>query len=539
MKSTHARRNGQWAAICLLMLLSWTVDSALASPSATADDRVSDQADPRALPCIPLWARESASPMHGSGDPAWDDGSRVDYQTQIEFAVTSDVFGVWMDEAASLTRVYSGDYSNDRVVEHNIDPGLAYSMNPLPIPYGQSWLAADLDLDGHVEIILQRGDTGMGGNGHLDIHSAPDWQQRAHIVLAGMKVYFYPVAANIDKDPYLELYLTPSSLGGVARAMIVDYDPVGGGFILSHNISTPANTGGATAAGDFDQDGRFEFITGNSSGYGLFEHDATGLYYRGTIEGSFGGTWASAVRPKPDGTLYALLGGSSFDQGYRYQLRRPTGDNTFAVETTFQEITGWAGIHPSHPLDADCDGLDEFTMNFYPMTKVYEWDAGLNQFQSIWSWDQAQTGTFVQWGDADCDQDQVREWCCVNHTNLFRAYEDRDASSSGIHSANTPRIASAITAAPNPFRAGVTIGWAAAAGAQQAALSVYDAQGRLVRTWNRASAYTGSGPTGDRSHTLLTWDGCDLTGQPVTPGVYFLRLEGTRGYLPCRLTRVR
>jgi hypothetical protein len=450
----------------------------------------------------------------------------VDYQTLIDFHMTSDIFDTYFDEAATqLTMVFSGDYPNDRVVMHTVDPNLVHNEVPLPIPYGKSWLAEDLDLDGNLELILQRGDPGMGGNGYLDIHSAPDWALRTHIVLVGMKVYSYPVALNIDDDPYLELYLTPSSLGGSARAMIIDYDPQGDTFILTDNVAAPASTGGPTAAGDFDEDGKVEFITGNYNGYGLFEYEPAGLCYRGMIPGAPRGSNATALWPRPEATLHALLGHSSFSQGYRYQLMRATGNNTFEVVEVFQETTGYAGIHPCFGLDADCDGMQEFVMGFHPHSRVFEWDTGLEEFREVWSWDETAMGTFVHWQAADCDQDGVGEWCTVDHTNFFRAFEDQDVDPSTVAVGATDGIGldAALSAWPNPFGRDTRISWRLPGAAQRDAaqgnaargaqtLTICNVDGRVVRAWNDLPRATDG--------TLMNWDGRDACGRPVVSGAY-------------------
>jgi len=478
-------------------------------------------------PGVPVWAAAYAAPVVGGG-PApgaavTGDDARVQYDALVEFSVTSEVFCAGPDDSPTLSYFYTGNYPGNTVTQHVVDTNLQHSESPLPISYGQSWLAVDLDRDGNPELILQRGD---GTNGFLDIVSAPTWTLRAHIVLAGMNVYFYPVAIDVDADPYLELYLTPSSLGGTARAMLVDYDPGTGGFAISSNLSAPSGTGGATAAGDFDGDGRVEFITGSSGGYNLFECVAGALVNRGAVGQNYPGIWATALRPLPGGQLHALLGHSSFNNGYRYQLLRPNGDNTFEVVQVFQEVTGYAGIHPSYGLDADADGLDEFVMNLYPMARIYAWDPGLGSFQNIWSWNQTQTGTLLQWGRSDVDRDGVAEWCCVNHNNLFRAYEDQDLSPGAVAEADGRDGSARLAAAPSTFVTSTRLLLRTREAGSARPVELCDATGRILRRWMLVAG------------TPLAWDGRDARGAPVPAGAYFLRPAGTREGA-CRLIRLR
>lgn len=512
-------------ALCHVRWLGGLAAGLLFLSAAAALSFASDPPD--ALPCVPVWAVPYAAPVVAGG-PIVDTGTggnalRTQYDALVEFPVTSEVFCSGPDDSPTLSYFYTGNYPGNTVTQHVVDTGLQHTEGPLPITYGQSWLAVDLDLDGNTELILQRGD---GSNGFLDILSAPGWTLRAHIVLAGMNVYFYPVAINVDADPYLELYLTPSSLGGSARAMLIDYNPGTGAFSVSSNLSAPNSTGGATAAGDFDDDGRVEFITGSPSGYYLFECVGGALVNRGTVGQSYSGNWATVLRPMPGGQLYALLGHSSFTNGYRYQLLRPTGDNTFEVTQVFQAITGYAGIHPSFGLDADVDGMDEFVMSFYPMARIYEWDAGLGSFQNIWSWDQTQTGTMLQWGRSDVDRDGVPEWCCVNHNNLFRAYEDQDVSPGGVADPIADRARASLLASPNPFVTGTRLLLRAPEAGCSLPVDLFDAGGRVVRRWTLAAG------------APLDWDGRDAHGIALPAGAYYLRSAQT-GAIASRLIRLR
>jgi hypothetical protein len=398
------------------------------------------------------------------------------------------------------------------------------------------WLCADLDRDGNDELVLQRGDSGMGGNGYLDIHSMPDWSPRAHIVLPGMKVVFNPVAIDADGDADLELYLTPSSLGGSGRVMLVDYDRPTGQFQVTDDLTAPAGTYGVTAAADFDEDGRIEFITGNGTGYGLFEYDPNagpaGLQYRGNISGSLPGQHASTVRPLPDHAPHVLLGHSSFTNGYRYALMRATGDNTFTVTHVFQESTGYAGIQPSFGCDADLDGMDEIIMEMHPLSKVFDWDIASQSFQQVWAWDETSgLGTFVYWTTTDLDWDGVPECTSGNHMNVVHAFEDADASTAAVDGAPLV-VAPRLSASPNPASGPVRITWRATTETDAPRqIDLIDVQGRLVRSWTLQSHAPGA--------SGLAWDGRDTQGRSVPAGIYALQAHGETRCPALRLVRAR
>ena len=93
-----------------------------------------------------------------------------------------------------VTRLIAGDYPFDRIMQYEIDFALSLVSTPLPLEYGVTWITRDLDLDGNVELVVQRGD---GTNGFLDVHSAPTWQRRSRSVFPGKNVNMYPVGFAI------------------------------------------------------------------------------------------------------------------------------------------------------------------------------------------------------------------------------------------------------------------------------------------------------------------------------------------------------
>ncbi len=84
--------------------------------------------------------------------------------------------------------------------------------------------------------------------------------------------------------------------------------------------------------------------------------------------------------------------------------------------------------------------------------------------------------------------------------------------------------------APNPFNPTTSIPYAVPSGGR-ATLSIYDVNGRLVRTLVDEHVSTGA-------HTAL-WDGTDDIGRDVGSGVYVYRLQGGDDVIARRLTLIR
>jgi hypothetical protein len=87
-----------------------------------------------------------------------------------------------------------------------------------------------------------------------------------------------------------------------------------------------------------------------------------------------------------------------------------------------------------------------------------------------------------------------------------------------------------ITAAPNPFRAAVSIAFTLPE-AGETSVGIYDIAGRSVATLAHSMM-----PPGPQT---LTWNGLNDRGQPVSSGVYFLSLKADSNTLTRRITLIR
>lgn len=397
----------------------------------SSDERIGRLLDSSALnqPVIPLRAIRSSNPRNAPNPvstqlPVASLSSGC--PPVLELGLSGECAGIHSDDQLAITEIYVGDAPNNRIIRHTVDANLNHTWDPLSVAYGVVWLAEDLDLDGDIELVVQRGD---GGNGYLDVLSAPDWSLRERFVMPGMKVEMNPVAVNMDADSYLELYVTPLTLGGTGRAQLIKYNHLTGGFDRIADIPVPAYTGGPPAVGDFDSDGRIEFISGHFTPtglgeYGLFEYDGLSLNYVGPVGVPYDANtqYAAAARPKPGGVLHALLGYSGLS--YRYQLLEPTGDNTFNLVAEFTDSTGWSGAPPCAAMDINCDGLDEMIVHFYPTPDpALKWNETLGTSDTVCRWPHGSFGTFVRFHSTDLNQDGIRELSTVNTDNLLRAFQ--------------------------------------------------------------------------------------------------------------------
>jgi hypothetical protein len=324
------------------------------------------------------------------------------------------------DSIRSVTELYSYDYETGLTRRIDINSDLDTSSVLLPVGTGYTWIAEDLDRDGYVDIVGQTGLT-------LRIYSSKDWSSLGMLPFSGVAGQMYPTAINIDDDRHLEIYV-PLPYG---YPVVIDFDSISGVFELRDEAHPPFDVYGQTAAGDFDQDGRVEFINAEGfCGHLLFEWRDSLLLYIGRIgDLTCGGTVAraTACAPFPDGKTYALLGGAyGGDLGFRYQLLEATGDNTFTTVDVFQGVTGYYGIHPCWAADVDCDGLDEILTGMYPADHTWEWDTDADSFALDCSWTGPDYSVGSFFGDVDIDRDGKSEWVFADQFNNLRIVPDPD-----------------------------------------------------------------------------------------------------------------
>ncbi|HUU44719.1 MAG TPA: hypothetical protein VM118_03210 [Acidobacteriota bacterium] len=362
---------------------------------------------------------EDTRPLHASVSGS----SSLDCPPMLEIQLTYNRAGYHLDEERAVTELFAFEVSTFQVRKHEVDTALGVTSFLIPVDSGGVWLAEDLDEDGELELVLQYAD-------QMKIYSAPDWRLRSRFVFPGMAVEMRPVAVNIDDDPYLEIYVTPNTPGEEGFPTVIKYDEPSDSFKIIFQMWAPNGAIGWPAVGDFDQDGRTEFISGNNlrGGYELFEWRDSVLAYIGSVGSTLDASTrgASAGRPKPGGLLHALLGYSGGAYGFRYELFEPTGDNTFASVHVFQEFTGWVGLHLSLAADTDCDGLDELAMLFYPYYRIWEWDEIQSAFVEDCSWDEESVGSLSQWLRPDFDQNGAPEWGILSNHGVLRSFPDPD-----------------------------------------------------------------------------------------------------------------
>jgi hypothetical protein len=332
------------------------------------------------------------------------------------FRVSEEFVAIRTDSVAKSTHIYVGAYWDDAVLRFRIDSLLARDIDTLPIPYGVVWIADDLDRDGILDLVLQRGD---GLNGFLDIVSMSTWSTRQRFTFPGMNVVMYAQIVQLDDDAFPEIYLTPGSVGGVSAFALIDYNPVADSFLILDQVQEPIHSYKRSAVADFDNDGRLEFAQVNDSGVGLHEWLNPAIVNKGqvlTTPDSFPAGSVVSCRPKPGGVTHLLIGDGTYDYVFHFWLLEPVGDDAFRLSASFERYAGVNGAPPVAALDSDCDGLDELMMWFYPDYEIWAWDQSALSFQPSCVWDNSPGGLTI-WDAVDLNWDGSSDWVSVNPIN--------------------------------------------------------------------------------------------------------------------------
>lgn len=267
--------------------------------------------------------------------------------------------------------------------------------------YGIPWAIDDLDNDGLLEMVVQSGDPGLGGNGYLRVYkqrnanSYPD-NLIQEIVLPDKKVVYFADITDIDEDGKKEILMSKNAIWGGGTISIYEWD--NNQLNLVYEYDTPWCVH-KKAIGDFNKNGKLEVI---------FTQFYTGKKFAGEQKGlpvermpvneksakddmgfvvknfecvgndSLQEIWSYvySCSPSAQGPSFALdydgdnkqeflVPFSTSDKGYRYLLFKYE-DNEFKLKYDLGDSTGFIGQLTSTVGDFNRDGKDEFVATIMP-----------------------------------------------------------------------------------------------------------------------------------------------------------------------------
>ena len=289
-----------------------------------------------------------------------------------------------------------------------------------------------------------------------------------------------------------------------AANMVKKYS-VNGAFVTQWG-SAGTGTGQFSSPNGITVDGSGNVYVADTWNYRIQKFTSSGTFVtkwgsQGTADNQFG--FPRGVASDAQGNVYVIDTSAN-------KVKKFTTNGTF--------VTTWGSTGTSNgqfrgPFGIGCDEAGN----------VYVTDTSNHRVQKF-----SPTGAFItKWGTPGTGNGQFNlpMGIAVNGGKFFVADTDNyriqrfssSSSQTGIGddfvTAVTPRL---LPIAPNPFRSRATVAYELPE-AGDVRLRVFDIQGRLVASLEES--FVGAG------RHESTWNGGDLSGRPVRPGAYFVRLD--------------
>jgi hypothetical protein len=422
---------------------------------------------------------------------------------------------------------YAGPFTIYFYELHLPDTWVVDSVSDLNAPI--LWDIGDFDLDGLYDLVLQCGSTNPYWVG-IAIFESPNpfsyptqevWRDTVGFALV------QPISAyDVDNDGFPELLDNngngqPHYFWMFERISDNLYDTV---FTTNPDttlLDAPTST---HAFGDFDNDGKNEFVMGGLSAgiqgatYWIYESSANNTYEQiiqdyvptKNIKDCF-----SVPDADGDGRLEFVVKGFVIPTAEIHAfIFEATGDNTYEIIKTFTLPGGDYYGGYSDVGDVDGDSIPEIALE--GRQTVYIIKAAGNDSFYVWETLPGHVG-----GSCvrvfDLDGNGLSE-VIISGNNETRIYEYEVGVAE-----NTPSEIWAIclSVSPNPFRNQTVIKYAIQDSrhwTQNPTLKIYDTGGRLIKTFRLPSS-------SENQESSVTWYGDDDYGKVVPQGVYFARIE--------------
>ncbi len=460
-------------------------------------------------------------------------------------------------------------------------------------PANSGWGAAfgDFDNDSFTDLIIAAAN-GFGGVTHVNrlFHNNGDgtWTRVDSTVITDtLDAYTVPMWSDYDQDGDLDLFIGSGEISqldedNLYRNRLIEDGSWGFERITTAPIATDLQDGQVWSWIDYDNDGDLDaHLTNYGTTNRLYRNDA-GTYVQmtvgevGTIANEGGpalsGVWGDFDN---DGDLDCFV---STDGGLLDDMWINNGDGTFTQDLT-SVVVNTPGPHWGATLaDYDYDGdLDLYCTGNTNTKRLYRNDLA-NGFHSInvklvgggvpgktnrsalgcrvrvkatidgspvWQMREVSAqdsfnsmsmlNVHVGLGDATTIDSLVVEWVSGDVTVLESVTADQFITIFEVAQTGAPWVGTNVIESrlaqnvPNPFRRATRIAFEVTRSGP-VELTVFDPAGRLVRKLVNETRSAGA--------YHVDWDGRDRTGERVSAGVYFYRLETVEGPVSRKAVRL-
>jgi len=385
------------------------------------------------------------------------------------------------------------------------------------------WDIGDFDLDGLNDLAIHASATESFPTMVISIAESPDsfsyptdevWRDTVgQPAVTPISVY------DIDQDGLPEIVKV-----GANGIDFVIYESIGDNFYdkiyedTIQGINTPLSTLGF---GDFDEDGKIEFVLGNLSdgaggaNYWLYESPADNIYefiHLGSVPTKNIKDCFSVSDADGDSKLeFVVKGFTPLDARTHAFIFEATGDNTYEIIKSFNLAGGDYYGGYSEAGDVDGDSIPEIVLE--SASYVYIIKAAGNDSFYVWETLPGHaSGSNVR--IYDIDENGLAE-IVISGNNETRIYEYDPGGIKETALCFTPNAQCLLRVFPNPFKEKLNIRYQTTDN-NNMNLKIYDVSGRLIRSFNHLT---------NSPISQITWDGKNENGRAVAQGVYFVRIE--------------
>ena len=324
---------------------------------------------------------------------------------------------------------------------------------------------------------------------------------------------------DIDHDGFTEIVKV-----GANGIDFVIYEAIGNNLYARiyedtiQGINTPLST---IAFGDFDDDGKIEFVLGNLSdgaggaNYWLYESPADNTYefiHLGSVPTKNIKDCFSVPDADGDGKLeFVVKGFTPLDARTHAFIFEAIGDNTYEIIKSYNLAGGDYYGGYSEAGDVDGDSVPEIVLE--SASYVYIIKAAGNDSFYVWDTLPGHTsGSSI--AVYDIDENGLAE-IIISGNNETRIYEYDTGGMEETALRITPDVLR-IHISPNPFSTQTKISFGIGHGAMGIELKIYDVSGRMIKQFDYPTL---------RLSDHIIWHGDDDNGRAVSQGIYFLQVE--------------
>ncbi len=436
------------------------------------------------------------------------------FQNPLNFPTGSQPRGMYVGDFDADTDIDIAVTSNQGVISVLLNNGDGTFQAPVNYAVSQEPIAVfgtDLDEDNDIDLAVVNNRPGSANLDILKNAGNGTFTRTATYTLSIMGNSLY--GSDFDTDGDIDLVL--SSYWGSNNNVDIMFNNGDGTFIGPYIYSAGTWAHGVTAK-DVDNDGDIDLAVASSGndnvsillndGDGDFSdlaNYAVGDYPNSVYGNDFNG----------DGYVDLATANSSGDD---ITVILNNGDGTYASPTSYATGNNTRYLHGG---DFDGDGDIDLAASINGAdTVAVILNNGNGTFDSLSTYQVLNSPWGIQAADYDLDGDLDIACCNYNSNNVTVLYN----SGVGIEESRQYGITTFLRIYPNPSRNQVNIryciGWDAKYIPTSGTLKIYDASGRLVRSFSLSTSKLSSPAS-------ISWNGADEMGKKVSNGVYFCQLR--------------